>query len=273
MMMDCHRREGIPAGIQTAMIEEKKVPEMRRRRAIYLLPNLFTTSALFAGFYAIIVAMGGQFSNAAVAVFTAMILDTLDGRVARLTKTSSDFGAQYDSLSDVISFGVAPALIVYEWSLQYLSNSALGHLGLFGAFLYTACTALRLARFNTMLSISDKRFFQGLPCPAAAAIVVGMVWVVDDLGYRGAELSLLALIVTMCAALVMVSPFSYYSFKDIGTYKRLPFMALIAIVVMIAFTAIDPPKFVYAGFFVYMLSGPAFSLWRKLRKREARTRH
>ena len=254
------------------MSEEAEKPAKRRRRAIYLLPNLFTTSALFAGFYAIIAAMDGHFSKAAIAVFIAMILDTLDGRVARLTNTSSDFGAEFDSLSDVISFGAAPGLIVYEWSLQSLGGSGLGQLGLVASFLYAACTALRLARFNTQLGIADKRFFQGLPCPSAAAIVVGMVWVADDLGYAGEELPFLAFIVTVAAALVMVSNFAYYSFKDIGTHKRLSFMALIAMVFIIAFTAIDPPKFVYAAFVVYALSGPCFSLWRKLRRRDIRTR-
>ena len=254
------------------MSDDPTVPVKRRRRAIYLLPNLFTTSALFAGFFAIIAAMDGHFSRAAIAIFIAMILDTLDGRVARLTNTSSEFGAQYDSLSDAIAFGVAPGLIVYEWSLQSLGGTGFGQLGLVASFLYAACTVLRLARFNVQLAIADKRFFQGLPCPSAAAIVVGMVWVADDLGYAGSELPALAFVVTIAAALVMVSNFAYYSFKDIGTHKRLSFMALIAMVLIIAFTAIDPPKFVYVAFVAYAFSGPAFSLWRKMRKREVRNK-
>ncbi len=252
------------------MNEESKTPAKRRRRAIFLLPNLFTTSALFAGFYGIIAAMDGSFSKAAIAIFIAMILDTLDGRVARLTNTSSDFGAQFDSLSDVISFGVAPGLIVYEWSLQSLGGLGLGQLGLVASFLYAACTALRLARFNTQLGLADKRFFQGLACPAAAAIVMGMIWVADDLGYKGPELPFIAFVVTAIAALLMVSNFTYYSFKDVGTHKRLSFMALIALVLIFAFTSLDPPKVVFACFILYAVSGPAFSLWRKLRKREIR---
>ena len=252
------------------MSEETDVPVKRRRRAIYLLPNLFTTSALFAGFYSIVSAIDGNFSQAAVAVFIAMILDTLDGRVARLTNTSSDFGAEYDSLSDVISFGVAPGVVVYEWSLQSMGGLGFGQLGMVASFLYAACTALRLARFNVQIGIADKRFFQGLACPAAAAIVMGMIWVADDLGYSGSELTFLAFVVTVIAALLMVSNFAYYSFKDIGTHKRLSFMALIALVLVFAFSSVDPPKFVFAGFVLYAVSGPCFSLWRKMRKRDVR---
>lgn len=252
------------------MNPENSIPPKRPRRAIYLLPNLFTTSALFAGFYAIIAAMDGHFDKAAIAIFIAMILDTLDGRVARLTNTSSDFGAEFDSLSDVISFGVAPGLIVYEWSLQSLDELGLGQLGLVASFLYAACTALRLARFNVQLGIADKRFFQGLACPSAAAIVIGMVWVADGLGYSGDQLPFVAFTVTVIAALLMVSNFAYYSFKDIGSYKRLSFMTLIVLVLVIAFSSLDPPKIIFAGFVLYALSGPALSLWRKLRKREGR---
>ena len=252
------------------MSEDNRTSAKRRRRAIYLLPNLFTTSALFAGFYAIIAAMDGHFDRAAISIFIAMVLDTLDGRVARLTNTSSDFGAEFDSLSDVISFGVAPGLIVYEWSLQSLGGLGLGQLGLVASFLYAACTALRLARFNTQIGIADKRFFQGLACPSAAAIVIGMIWVADDLGYSGDQLSLLAFVVTVVSALLMVSNFAYYSFKDIGTYKRLSFMALIILVLIIAFSSLDPPKVVFTGFVLYALSGPVLSLVRKMRKREGR---
>ena len=252
------------------MSEAETQPPKRRRRAIYLLPNLFTTSALFAGFYGILAAMDGHFSKAAIAIFIAMILDTLDGRVARLTNTSSDFGAEYDSLSDVISFGVAPALIVYEWSLQSLGTIGFAQLGLVASFLYAACTALRLARFNTQLAIADKRFFQGLACPSAAAIVIGMIWVADDLGFTGEQLAVPAFVVTVVSALLMVSNFAYYSFKDIGAHKRLSFMALILIVLVLAFSSIDPPKMVFAAFVFYACSGPVFSAWRRLRKRDAR---
>ncbi|MEM7209467.1 MAG: CDP-diacylglycerol--serine O-phosphatidyltransferase [Pseudomonadota bacterium] len=252
------------------MSDSEEKPAKQPRRAIYLLPNLFTTSALFAGFYGVISAMDGNFSRAAIAIFIAMILDTLDGRVARLTNTSSDFGAEFDSLSDVISFGVAPGLIVYEWSLQSLGGLGFGQLGLLASFLYAACTALRLARFNTQLGIADKRFFQGLASPSGAALVMGMIWVADDVGYQGEQLALLAFVVTIAAGLLMVSNFTYYSFKDIGTHKRVSFMALTALVLLFAFTSIDPPKIVLACFAIYAVSGPAFSIWRWSRKREAR---
>ena len=238
------------------------------RRGIYLLPSLFTTAALFAGFYAIIAALKDQFAVAAIAILVAMVLDGLDGRVARMTNTQSDFGGEFDSLSDMVSFGVAPALIVYEWSLTNLGAFATswGKLGWLAAFIYVACAALRLARFNTQIGKTDKRFFQGLASPSAAAVMVGMVWFSRDLGISGRELMILALVVTIGAGLLMVANIPYYSFKDFGTSRRMPFMALIAVVMVFVFTSIDPPKVIFGGFAVYALSGPAWWGWRRLRR-------
>ena len=188
-----------------------------RRRGIYLLPNLFTTAALFAGFYAIVQAMNGRFQDAAVAIFVAMVLDGLDGRVARLTKTQSAFGAEYDSLADMVSFGAAPALVVYEWALR-----SLGKPGWIAAFVYVAGAALRLARFNTMLEVADKRYFQGLPSPAAAALVAGFVWVIDDYGVDPETVRWVGWAVTIFAGLTMVSNFKYYSFKTINLRRSVP---------------------------------------------------
>src|SRR5438045_7871369 len=181
-----------------------------RRRGIFLLPNLFTTAALFAGFYAIVQAMNGRFDQSAVAIFVAMVLDGLDGRVARLTRTQSAFGAEYDSLSDMVSFGVAPALVVYEWSLK-----GMGKLGWLAAFVYCAGAALRLARFNTQLDVADKRYFQGLPSPSAAALVSGMVWVMVEREVSADGVKWLAWCVTLFAGLTMVSTVKYYSGKTI----------------------------------------------------------
>ncbi len=237
------------------------------RRAIYLLPNLFTTSALFAGFFAIISAVEGRFENAAIAILLAIILDGLDGRIARLTNTQSDFGAEYDSLSDMISFGLAPALVIYEWSLSSLRDYGFIQLGWGAAFLYVACAALRLARFNTNIGISDKRFFQGLASPAAAAIIASLVWVANSAGLTGENLVLLALLTTIVSGLLMVSKFTYYSFKDIGSYMRISFLTLLAIVGFFIIVLLDPPKVAFACFVLYALSGPGWFLWRVLRRR------
>ncbi|MEK6246330.1 MAG: CDP-diacylglycerol--serine O-phosphatidyltransferase, partial [Pseudomonadota bacterium] len=190
-----------------------------RRRGIYLLPNLFTTAALFFGFYAIVQAMNSRFETAAIAIFVAMVLDGLDGRVARLTHTQSEFGAQYDSLSDMVSFGAAPALVMYEWALKDL-----GKLGWIAAFVYCAGAALRLARFNTNIEVVDKRYFQGLPSPMAAAMLAGLVWVFDDLGIdRELWLSIIAWVFTMYAGITMVSNVPFYSFKEFNMKKSVPF--------------------------------------------------
>jgi len=241
----------------------------KRRRGIYLLPNLLTTASLFGGFYAIVAAMNGRFEQAAIAVFVAMILDALDGRVARLTNTQSEFGAEYDSLSDMVSFGVAPSLIVYVWALSSLVDYGWqwGKLGWLGAFIYTACAALRLARFNTKASSTDKRYFQGLPSPAAAAVVVGMVWVGFDYEIAGKQIAIVALGVTVFTGLLMVSNISFYSFKDIDFRNKVPFVALLIAVLIFVSVTIDPPWVLFSIFVIYALSGPFISIMRMVRKR------
>ena len=248
-------------------------PHKPRRRGIYLLPNILTTAALFAGYYAIVAAMNDRFEQAAVAVFVAMILDGLDGRVARMTNTQSAFGAEYDSLSDMVSFGLAPSLVIYEWSLSSMLGFGWqwGKLGWLGAFIYAACAALRLARFNTRASSTDKRYFQGLPSPAAAAVIVGLVWVVFDHGIAGADVAFIALPMTILIGLLMVSKISYYSFKDIDPRNKVPFMAMLIIVLIFVLASIDPPKVLFGGFLLYALSGPALALLRFRRKRAGNT--
>ena len=198
-------------------------PELKRR-GIYVLPNLFTTAALFAGFFAIVQAMQGDFERSAMAIFIAMVLDGLDGRVARLTHTQSAFGAEYDSLSDMVSFGAAPALVIYEWALRDM-----GRLGWIAAFVYCVGAALRLARFNTTLEVMDKRYFQGLPSPAAAALVAGLVWVMIVSGISGSDVRWLACGLTIFAGVTMISNIRYYSFKDVNLRKSVPFVAVAAI--------------------------------------------
>ena len=234
-----------------------------RPRGIYLLPNLFTTAALFAGFYAIVAAMNGRFEAAAVAVFVAMVMDGLDGRVARLTHTQSAFGAEYDSLSDMVAFGVAPALVAYVWSL-----SSLGKLGWLAAFIYTAAAALRLARFNTQVGIADKNFFQGLPSPSAAAIVSGMVWMGADHGLSGTELAVPAFAATVLAGLLMVSNLRYHSFKSLDFRGKVPFVKVIAVMLLFVLVASNPPTMLFGGFFLYALSGVVLTL-RDVRRRRA----
>jgi CDP-diacylglycerol--serine O-phosphatidyltransferase len=232
-------------------------PVPLRNRSIYLLPNAFTTAALFCGFYAIVMAMNGQFSNAAVAIFAAMVLDATDGRVARLTNTQSEFGAQYDSLSDMVSFGAAPALIVYEWSLR-----GMGKLGWLAAFVYCAGAALRLARFNTNIAVVDKRFFQGLPSPAAAALVAGFIWLMDDLRIAGADFNWLSWAITVYAGLTMVTNVPFYSFKDINFRKSVPFITIFLIVLIFVAVSSDPPKVLFGLFVIYGLSGYGVFFWQ-----------
>ncbi|MDH5471679.1 MAG: CDP-diacylglycerol--serine O-phosphatidyltransferase [Gammaproteobacteria bacterium] len=243
-------------------------PPVRRRRGIYLLPNLFTTAALFAGFYAIVAAMNDRFEHAAVAVFIAMLLDGIDGRVARLTNTQSAFGAEYDSLSDMVSFGLAPALVMYEWSLSSMIDLGWqwGKLGWLAAFIYTACAALRLARFNTQIGIADKRFFQGLPSPSAAAVLMGMVWVMVDADVKGSALAIPAAILTVIVGVLMVSNIFYYSFKEVNFKGKVPFFTILIVVLALSLASIDPPKILFAIFFGYALSGPLFSGVRRFRK-------
>lgn len=239
-----------------------------KRRGIYLLPNAFTTAALFAGFYAIVASMNGQYGKAAVAVFIAMILDGIDGRVARLTHTQSEFGAQYDSLSDMVSFGLAPALVMYQWSLVHMKDLGWewGKLGWLAAFIYAACAAMRLARFNTQLGVADKRFFQGLPSPSAAAALVGMVWVTYDSGIPGKDVAIPAAILTLAIGLLMVSNVLYYSFKEVNYKERVPFIAILIIALILALASIDFPKVLFGSFMIYILSGPVLAVVRRVRK-------
>jgi len=234
----------------------------QRRRGIYLLPNLLTTGALFAGFYAIVAAMNDQFDTASVAIFIAMVLDGADGRIARMTNTQSAFGAEYDSLSDVISFGLAPALVAYEWSL-----SGMGKLGWLAAFFYAAATALRLARFNTQLGTADKRYFQGLPCPAAAAVIAGLVWFGTDYGASGEDVRGVAFVVTVVAGVLMVSNTRYYSFKDLDLRGRVPFMSILVVVLVFVFISSDPPLVLFFASLGYALSGPVLTLIHIRRRR------
>jgi CDP-diacylglycerol--serine O-phosphatidyltransferase len=235
-----------------------------RRRGIYLLPNLFTTAALFAGFYAIVQAMNVNFDYAAIAIFVAMVLDGLDGRVARMTHTQSAFGAEYDSLSDMVCFGAAPALVMYEWVLRDL-----GKAGWIAAFVYVAGAALRLARFNTLLEVADKRWFTGLPSPSAAALVAGLVWVVDDLGYDPEPIRWWAWFITIFAGLTMVSNLRYWSFKTFNLKKSVPFVVPLVIVIFVALVVWQPPIVLFAGFVAYALSGYAVTAWQAMRKRRA----
>ena len=231
-----------------------------RRRGIYLLPNLFTTAALFAGFYAIVQGMNGRFEYAAVAIFIAMVMDGLDGRVARMTNTQSAFGAEYDSLSDMVSFGVAPALVIYEWSLK-----GLGKLGWIAAFVYCVGAALRLARFNTTVDVVDKRYFQGLPSPAAAALIAGLVWVVHDFGISGADARWFAGALTLFAGITMVSNIPYWSGKEINLRKSVPFIVVAAVALGFALVSFYPPGVLFVLFLAYALSGYVmFALrWRR----------
>jgi len=248
-----------------AMVGE--IETKRRRRGIYLLPNLFTTAALFAGFYAIVAAMNGRFEVAAVAIFVAMVLDGADGRIARMTNTESAFGAEYDSLSDVISFGLAPALVLYSWAL-----ADLGKLGWLGAFFYAAATALRLARFNTQVGRADKRFFQGLPCPPAAAVAAGMVWVAAQYDVTGFALGLAALVVAVLLGVLMVSNIRYRSFKEFDLRGRVPFVTVLVVVLVFAFVSLNPALVLFTCFGVYALSGPVLTLTGIRRRRGERAR-
>jgi CDP-diacylglycerol--serine O-phosphatidyltransferase len=237
-------------------------PELRKR-GIYLLPNSLTTAALFAGFYAIVQAMNQRFEQAAIAIFIAMVLDGLDGRVARLTHTQSAFGAEYDSLSDMVSFGAAPALVMYEWALK-----GLGKLGWLAAFVYCAGAALRLARFNTNIEVVDKRYFQGLPSPAAAALVAGFVWLANDnkIQVSAYGIQWLAWLITLYAGITMVSNVPFYSGKDFNLRRSVPFAVILLVVLFYVLVSSDPPIVLFSMFVAYGLSGYAFWLWRRWRK-------
>ena len=233
-----------------------------RRQGIYLLPNLFTTGALFAGFYAVIAAMRGDFESASIAIFFALVFDGLDGRIARLTNTSSKFGAEYDSLSDMVSFGVAPALVMFSWAL-----GGLGKLGWSAAFIYVACAALRLARFNTQIDTADKNYFTGLASPAAACVIASTVWVCNDLGWVGEnlpyEVSLLVALLTAAIGFLMIANFPYSSFKGIDFRGRVPFVVMIAVVLVFGLVTVDPPRIFLLAFLAYAVSGPVMLVLKR----------
>ncbi len=234
-----------------------------RKKGIYLLPNLFTTLAIFCGFYGIVASMSERYAEAAFVLFIAMIMDSLDGRIARMTHTESDFGAEYDSLADIISFGVAPALIAYNWG----NLAELGKLGWLASFTYVVCGALRLARFNVMPETVDKKYFQGLPIPSAAAVVMSLVWFGEVMEWEGASLSVqVAIICTLCG-LLMVSNFRYYSFKEVDWKGKVPFVSIILMVLVIIMVASNPPLVLFPVFLLYLFSGPiiTFTQLRKLK--------
>lgn len=246
--------------------DDAEIAPRPRRKGIYILPNLFTLAALFGGFYAIVMAMNQRFELAAIGVFCAMVLDSLDGRVARMTNTQSAFGEQMDSLSDMVSFGAAPALVVYEWALK-----GMGKLGWIAAFVYCAAAALRLARFNVNVGVVDKRYFQGLPSPAAAALVMGFIWLMDDSGYKGFRegpwLGWVAMGFTLYAGLTMVTNVPFYSFKDVHFKRSVPFIVTVAIVLAFGLIAYHPPTVLFGLFVVYGLSGYVVYGYRKTKGR------
>ncbi len=260
-------------------MEEK--PVRSRRRGIYLLPNLFTTGTLFGGFYAIVMSMAGRFEAAALGIFVAMIADGLDGRIARLTNTQSDFGKEYDSLCDMVAFGVAPAILIYSFSLQYLAEYKWlgGKLGWVIAFAYAACAALRLARFNVLAAIaSSNKDFYGVPSPAAAAVVTFFVWSCVDsshtlfawlsgrVPFSGSDVLWLAAPLTLLTALSMVSSIRYNSFKKLNLTGRMRFLSFAAVVGVLALLMTDPPRILFLTFLAYALSGPVAVLWRRYRR-------
>jgi CDP-diacylglycerol---serine O-phosphatidyltransferase len=234
-----------------------------RHRGIYLLPNLITTGAMFSGFYAIVAGIRGDFTAAAVAVFVAAMLDGMDGRIARLTHTQSEFGVQYDSLSDLVSFGLAPALVMYTWSLSVLRDYGplWGKLGWAAAFIYAACAALRLARFNTQVGVADKRYFQGLASPAAAGVCMAFVWAMTEFGVTGDQVCFFTPVLTVAAGLLMVSNVRYYSFKSWPQQDRVPFIWIISAVLILVLLAVYTARVLLAVFSIYMLSGVVLTLW------------
>jgi len=244
-------------------MKNKYLDKEKLKKGIYLLPNLFTTAGLFAGFYAIIHSMQGNFENAAIAIFIAMIMDGFDGRIARMTNTESAFGAEYDSLADMLSFALAPSIIVYNWAFIHM-----GKAGWLASFIYVASGALRLARFNTQVGIADKRYFQGLSSPAAAAILCGMVWTGVEYDISGTSYSWFVMAITVIAGMLMVSNFRYHSFKQIGNKEKVPFFAILILVLIFVGIAIEPPLVLFLGFSVYGLSGPLMTLWQIRSTRE-----
>lgn len=234
---------------------EQKVGENPRHPGIYLLPNMLTTGGLFSGFYAIVASVNGDFKLAAIAIFVAMIFDGLDGRVARMTQTQSAFGGEYDSMADMVSFGIAPALVSYNWALHDL-----GKIGWLASFIFVAGAALRLARFNTMIGKADKRYFQGLASPSAAGILGGLVWLGADYGAKGTDFGPMVALITALAGMLMVSNFRYHSFKDVDWKERVSFLAILVVVLIFVVVATNPALVLFIIFSVYALSGPIITI-------------
>ena len=244
---------------QPDKVTELEHERPKRARGIYLLPNLFTTAALFAGFYAVLASMNGLFEKAAIAIFLAMVLDGLDGRVARMTNTQTAFGAEYDSLSDMVAFGLAPSLVMYQWVL-----SGLGKFGWMAAFIFTAGAALRLARFNSQLASADKRWFTGLPSPSAAAVLAGAVWVGFDHQLSGGPVLAWGMaVLTVAVGLLMVSNIRYHSFKQIDFRGKVPFIVVVAVMLAFAVILTEPALVLFLIFGAYTLSGPVRAAWRR----------
>lgn len=244
---------------QTSHSTADRLPHRKPKKGFYILPNLFTLAALFGGFYAIVMAVNGRYELSAIGIFCAMILDSCDGRVARLTHTTSEFGEQMDSLSDMVSFGAAPSLVVYVWALQ-----GLGKLGWLAAFIYCACAALRLARFNTNIGVVDKRYFQGLPSPAAAAIIAGFVWIMTDVEVHATKVDWVAFTLTLFAGLSMVTNVPFYSFKERNFFiKKVPFISLVVVVLIIALVASKPAVVLFCVFMIYGISGYVVFFWKR----------
>ncbi len=250
---------------------ESQAPRAPQRRGIYLLPNLITTGALFAGFYAIVAAIDGNFERAGIAVFVAMVFDGLDGRVARWTSTESAFGKEYDSLSDMVSFGLAPAIVTYQWGVARIAEYGViwGRAGWLAAFFFAVAAALRLARFNTRTAAVDKRFFEGLPSPSAAAIVAAFVWFSSEWREPGLPGLIVAFTVTVLAGALMVSRFGYYSFKDINLGGHIPFRYFLLVPLAFALIAVKPAVMLFVLFGLYALSAPGWWLIRRLRRKPA----
>ncbi len=253
-------------------MDDEEQQNRPRRRGIYLLPNLFTTAGLFAGFYAIVAAMSDNFEAAAIAVFVAMVMDGIDGRVARLTNTASEFGVEYDSLSDMVCFGLAPALIVFEWTLRSMIEQGWmwSKLGWLAAFVYTAGAALRLARFNTQVGTADKRYFQGLPSPSAAGVLAGLIWFSEDNGLDGSDMWMVGALLAVSMGALMVSNVRYYSFKEVDFKNRVPFFTLIMMVLLFVVVSSHPPSVLFFGFLIYAISGPVLTLYQIRQRRRQR---
>jgi CDP-diacylglycerol--serine O-phosphatidyltransferase len=253
-------------------MDDEEQQQKPRSRGIYLLPNLFTTAGLFAGFYAIVAAMSDNFEAAAIAIFVAMVMDGIDGRVARLTNTASEFGVEYDSLSDMVCFGLAPALVVFEWALRSMIEQGWvwSKLGWLAAFVYTAGAALRLARFNTQVGTADKRYFQGLPSPSAAAVLAGLVWFSEDNGLDGSAMWVVGALLAASMGALMVSNVRYYSFKEVDFKNRVPFFTLIMMVLLFVVVSSHPPSVLFFGFLIYAISGPVLTLYQIRQRRRQR---